>query len=87
MPPDVHASSIGKSHRAKQLCALHPHLEFKVEVDEVDANKNLNFMGPLTEFPHIYQNIIDPVKLSKMDINAVTGDIIKAHQQAVEQHV
>lgn len=63
-----------------------PHFTPVKKVDEVDANKNLNFMERLTTFPHIYHNIIDPVKLSKMDIKDVTIDIIKAHQKAVDQH-
>ena len=61
-----------------------PHFTPIKKVDEVDANKNLHFMDHLKEFPHLYQNVIDPVKLSKMDIKQVTLDIVKAHQKAVE---
>ncbi|MBC7427025.1 MAG: aminomethyl-transferring glycine dehydrogenase subunit GcvPB [Bacteriovorax sp.] len=59
-----------------------PHFTPIKKVDEVDANKNLSFMDNLKGFPHLYQNVIDPIKLSKMDIKEVTVDIIKAHQKA-----
>ncbi|MBY0413116.1 MAG: hypothetical protein K2Q18_03075, partial [Bdellovibrionales bacterium] len=61
-----------------------PHFTPIKKVDEVDANKNLNFKENLTQLPHLHQNIIDPIKLSKMDILAVCAEIQKAHLKAVE---
>lgn len=63
-----------------------PHFTPIRKVDEVDANKNLNFMENLKGLPHLYQNVIDPVKLSKMDIGIVSKDIQLAHLKAVENH-
>jgi glycine dehydrogenase len=61
-----------------------PHFTPIKKVDEVDANKNLNFMERLNHLPHLHQNIIDPIKLSKMDIKDVCLEIQKAHLKAVE---
>jgi glycine dehydrogenase len=61
-----------------------PHFTPIKKVDEVDANKNLNFMEPIHHLPHLHQNIIDPIKLSKMDIKDVCLEIQKAHLKAVE---
>jgi glycine dehydrogenase len=63
-----------------------PHFTPVKKVDEVDANKNLNFMNVLNDFPKLYQNVIDPIKLSKMDILALTKEIQNAHEKASASH-
>jgi glycine dehydrogenase len=59
-----------------------PHFTPVKKVNEVDANKSLIFMEKLTTLPRIYKNVIDPLKLSKMNITDVTHEILKAHNQA-----
>ncbi len=61
-----------------------PHFTPIKKVDEVDANKNLNFMEDLKALPHLHENVIDPILLSKMDINEVCKKIQNAHLKAVE---
>lgn len=58
-----------------------PHFTPVKKVDEVDANKNLTFMEELKKLPTLYSNVIDPLKLSKMDISAVAHEILRAHQE------
>ena len=50
------------------------------KVDEVFANKELRFMETLTELNHVFENKIDPIKLSKMSTGDVYAEIIRAHQ-------
>jgi glycine dehydrogenase len=57
-----------------------PHFTPVKKVDEVFANKELRFMEDLTELAHIYDNKIDPIKLSKMSTSDVYKEILKAHQ-------
>ncbi len=56
-----------------------PHFTPVKKVDEVDANKNLTFMEELSELPILFENVIDPLKLSKMNISDIGHEILKAH--------
>lgn len=56
-----------------------PHFTPIKKVDEVYANKELRFMENLTELSHIFENKIDPIKLSKMSTQDVYREILKAH--------
>jgi glycine dehydrogenase len=56
-----------------------PHFTPIKKVDEVDANKNLLFMEKLTKFPNVFENIIDPIQLSKMKTSEVCKKIVAAH--------
>jgi glycine dehydrogenase len=58
-----------------------PHFTPVKKIDEVDANKNLLFTEQLKHLPHLYENVIDPIKLSKMDIKEVCKDILLAHKK------
>ena len=58
-----------------------PHFTPVKKVDEVDANKSLLFWEDLTTLPKIYSNVIDPLKLSKMNISEITHEILRAHNQ------
>ncbi|MDO9183521.1 MAG: aminomethyl-transferring glycine dehydrogenase subunit GcvPB, partial [Bacteriovorax sp.] len=58
-----------------------PHFTPVKKIDEVDANKNLTFMEELKNLPTLYSNIIDPLKLSKMNISDITHEILQAHNQ------
>ena len=58
-----------------------PHFTPVKKVDEVDANKNLLFMEELSQFPTLYENIIDPLLLSKMNISDVVNKILEAHNK------
>lgn len=44
-----------------------PHFTPVKKVDEVFANKELKFMDNITELFTVFDNIIDPIKLSKME--------------------
>lgn len=59
-----------------------PHFTPVKKVDEVDANKNLIFMEVLKVLPTLSANVIDPLKLSKMNISDVAHEILKAHNKA-----
>ncbi len=59
-----------------------PHFTPVKKVDEVDANKALNFMEELKELPLLYSNVIDPIKLSSMSIAELNKTIINAHNNA-----
>lgn len=59
-----------------------PHFTPVKKVDEVDANKSLTFMEELKVLPTLYSNVIDPLKLSKMDISEVGHLILQAHNNA-----
>lgn len=56
-----------------------PHFTPIKKVDEVDANKNLQFMEQLTKLPKLYENRIDPIKLSQMKVSDVCKKIVEAH--------
>ena len=60
-----------------------PHFTPIKKVDEVDANKNLMFKEELKRLPTIYENVIDPLKLSKMNIADVCSEIERAHKKAL----
>jgi glycine dehydrogenase len=60
-----------------------PHFTPIRKVDEVDANKNLMFKEELKRLPTIYENVIDPLKLSKMNIADVCSEIERAHKKAL----
>ena len=57
-----------------------PHFTPVKKVDEVFANKELRFMDNLVNKADIFENKIDPIKLSKMSTNDVYKEILKAHQ-------
>ena len=59
-----------------------PHFTPVKKVDEVDANKNLLFMESIKILPTLYANVIDPLKLSKMNISDVSHEILRAHNEA-----
>lgn len=59
-----------------------PHFTPVKKVDEVDANKNLTFMEELKALPALFSNVIDPIKLSKMNITDVSKEILRAHNEA-----
>lgn len=63
-----------------QVLMTAPHFTPIKKVDEVEANKSLIFMESLHELPQLNNNIIDPIKLSKMDISEICQKIVKAHQ-------
>lgn len=58
-----------------------PHFTPVKKVDEVDANKNLVFREELKTLPIIYPNVIDPLKLSKMNISDISHEILRAHNE------
>lgn len=57
-----------------------PHFTPVKKVDEVYANKELRFMDNLVNQADIFENKIDPIKLSKMSTSDVYKEILKAHQ-------
>jgi glycine dehydrogenase len=59
-----------------------PHFTPVKKVDEVEANKTLTFMEELKHLPALYENIIDPIKLSKMSISDINHAILNAHNQS-----
>lgn len=59
-----------------------PHFTPVNKVDEVEANKTLIFMEVLKGLPSLYTNVIDPLKLSKMDISTITHEILRVHNEA-----
>ncbi|MFA6238424.1 MAG: aminomethyl-transferring glycine dehydrogenase subunit GcvPB [Bacteriovorax sp.] len=59
-----------------------PHFTPVKKVDEVEANKSLIFMEELKALPELYPNVIDPIKLSRMNISEVSHEILRAHNQA-----
>lgn len=58
-----------------------PHFTPIKKIDEVDANKNLVLSEKLTHFPKLYENVIDPLKLSKMNVSDVCAEIERAHKK------
>ncbi|NOT78091.1 MAG: aminomethyl-transferring glycine dehydrogenase subunit GcvPB [Bacteriovoracaceae bacterium] len=58
-----------------------PHFTPIKKIDEVDANKNLVLSEKLTQFPKLYENVIDPLKLSKMNVSDVCAEIERAHKK------
>jgi len=56
-----------------------PHFTPVKKVDEVFANKELRFMQDLKNQSEIFENRIDPIKLSKMNTLDVSKEILKAH--------
>ena len=60
-----------------------PHFTPVKKVDEVEANKTLKFMDEIEALPKLHSNIIDPIKLSKMHVGDVCGEILKAHRALV----
>ena len=59
-----------------------PHFTPVKKIDEVEANKTLTFMEELKELRNLPENIIDPIKLSKMNISDINHAILQAHNQA-----
>ncbi len=57
-----------------------PHFTPVKKVDEVFANKELRFMDNLKNKAEVFENRIDPIKLSKMNTSEVVKEILKAHQ-------
>lgn len=62
-----------------EVLASAPHFTPIKKVDEVYANKELRFMESLNELATIFDNKIDPIKLSKMSTKDVYSEILKAH--------
>ncbi len=58
-----------------------PHFTPIKKIDEVDANKNLVLSEMIKNFPTLYENIIDPLKLSKMNVADVCSEIERAHKK------
>lgn len=56
-----------------------PHFTPVKKVDEVEANKTLTFMEELHQLPKLYENVLDPILLSKMSISDINHEILKAH--------
>lgn len=56
-----------------------PHFTPVKKVDEVEANKTLSFAEELHNLPHLYTNVMDPLKLSKMSVTDINHEILKAH--------
>ncbi len=56
-----------------------PHFTPVKKVDEVDANKTLNFAEELHQLPTLYTNVMDPIALSKMSISDINHAILNAH--------
>jgi glycine dehydrogenase len=81
---DVVKAINGLINETPYVLTTAPHFTPIKKVDEVDANKNLTFMENLQGLPHLHQNVIDPIKLSKMNIGDVCKEIQKAHLKAVE---
>ena len=59
-----------------------PHFTPVKKIDEVEANKSLTFMEELKDLITLPENIIDPVKLSKMNISDINHAILDAHNKA-----
>ena len=59
-----------------------PHFTPVKKVDEVEANKVLTFMEVIKDLPTLTENVIDPIKLSRMSISEITQAILKAHNKA-----
>ena len=57
-----------------------PHFTPVHKVDEVSANKNLVLSESITKFPTLFENIIDPKKLTTLAPSDVTKKIIAAHE-------
>ena len=58
-----------------------PHFTPVDRIDDVSANKNLRFNGPLGELPKILPNRIPPIDLAKLPVKEIRKRIIQAHHK------
>ena len=58
-----------------------PHFTPVDRIDDVSANKNLVFCGPLEKLPEILPNRIPPVDLARLSVKEIRTRIIEAHQK------
>ena len=58
-----------------------PHFTPVDRIDDVSANKNLEFCGPLEKLPEILPNRIPPVDLARLSVKEIRTRIIEAHQK------
>jgi len=58
-----------------------PHFTPVKKVNETEANRILELGEILTALPACHPNVIDPVKLSFMNVEDICGEIIRAHKK------
>lgn len=69
-------------NESPEVLVTAPHFTPIRKVDEVGANKNLQFFDNLNTFPTLYENIVAPGVLSSMPIRDVMKKINESHQSA-----
>lgn len=79
---DVVKAILNLINETPHVLTTAPHFTPIKKVDEVEANKNLVFKEELLKLPNLYENIIDPIKLSKMNIAEVCKQIEMAHAKS-----
>lgn len=62
-----------------------PHFTPVDRIDDVNANKNLIFTGPIEELPVVLPNRIPPSELARLSVKEIRSRIIEAHQCEVKQ--
>lgn len=60
-----------------------PHFTPIYKVDEVDANKNLQFFEKIKELPEVLINKVEPARLNNMKVVDIAQEILKAHKARV----
>jgi glycine dehydrogenase len=78
---DVLGAILNLINETPHVLMTTPHFTPVKKIDEVDANKNLKFTEDLSNLPNLYENVIDPVKLSKMNVHEIISLIGKAHNE------
>lgn len=67
-------------NESPEVLVTAPHFTPVKKVDEVNANKNLQFFDRLEKFPTLSDNVIAPGILSTMPVNEVMKKITEAHR-------
>ena len=65
---------------APEVLQTTPHFTPVAKVDEVSANKHLVLFEDIKELPEVYENVISPGKLEKMNTSEVLKKIIENHK-------
>lgn len=67
-----------------QVLKTVPHFTPVGKVDEVSANKNLNFYEPFTSLPEVLENKVQPHKLASMGVSEITKEVLQAHKSILK---
>ncbi len=67
-------------NESPEVLTTAPHFTPVKKVDEVNANKNLQFFDRLEKLPKLYDNIIAPGVLSTMSVKDIIHKIVETHK-------